>query len=256
MALRGKWALVTGSGRNIGAAVADALAREGVNVVVNVRAARAEGEAVVNALTGRGVDACLVVADVSNPDQVRALGREVLERTGGIDILVNNVGIAPMHRLRETTDEQWDLILRTSLFSAFYCVRELVDAMVGRRWGRIVNVGGQAGLRGTKYKSANAAAKGGLVGFTRAVANEFAEFGITCNHVAPGLLERSHERPYYDDETGALDPEFRRRWLDRVPAGRPGSAEEVAAVCAFLCSEAAGYVTGQTILVNGGMMFV
>jgi 3-oxoacyl-[acyl-carrier protein] reductase len=255
MERRGKWALVTGSGRNIGAAVVNALAGQGVNVVVNVRATRAEGEAVAETARSLGVDAHLFVADVSDPDQVRALGRDVRERTGGIDILVNNVGIAPMHRLTETTDQQWDLVLRTSLFSAFYCVREFVDTMVARRWGRIVNVGGHAGLRGTKYKSANAAAKAGLVGFTRAVANEFAEHGITCNHVGPGQLERSHEVRYYDDHAQTLDPDFRRRWLEQIPAGRPGTADEVAAVCAFLCSDPAGYVTGQTILVNGGMMF-
>lgn len=258
MGLEGKSALVTGSGRNIGEAIAKALAARGVNIVVNVRASVAEGEKVTEEIRALGVDAFLVVADVTDSAQVRTLARKALDRFAAIDILVNNVGIAPMARLQETTDEFWDQVLRTSLFSAFYCARELVGPMVERRWGRIINIGGQAGLRGTRFKSANAAAKNGLIGLTRAIANEFAEFGITCNHVGPGYLERAHDVVYYEDHVHEVDPGYKtkERKLSHIPAGRLGTPGDIAGVCAFLASEEAGYVTGQTILVNGGMMFV
>ncbi len=256
MGLQGKTAVVTGSGRNIGEAIAKTLAQKGVNIVVNVRGSVADGERVTEEIRAMGVDAMLAVADVTDSAQVQKMADRVFDRFGGVDILVNNVGIAPMCRLQETTDEFWDFVLRTSLTSAFYCTRAFVGSMVEQRWGRIINIGGQSGIRGTKFKSANAAAKHGIIGFTRSVSNEFAEFGITCNHVGPGHLEKSHEVVYYENHIDDLNPTFRKDQLAKVPVGRYGTAEEVAATAAFLISDEAAYITGQTILLNGGVLFV
>ena len=255
--LRGRVATVTGSGRNIGAAVAKGLAARGAAVMVNVRSSEEQGRGVVERIRKAGCGAAtLVVADVSTESGAERLIDACLQEHGRLDILVNNVGIAPMHRIEDTTRDIWEQVLRTSLSSAFFCIRKSLPAMSAQGWGRIVNVGGQAGLRGTPFKVANAAAKAGLIGLTRAVANEVADRGITCNHVGPGLLESSHERPYYPSEADQLDPDFRNRWLRSVPIGRRGTAEDVAAACLFLASEEASYITGQTLLVNGGMMFV
>jgi 3-oxoacyl-[acyl-carrier protein] reductase len=256
MTLEGRTALVTGSGRNIGAAIALALAEEGANVVVNVRHSLEEGERVTALIRERGVEAELIPADVSDSSEVKRLAQSALSRFERIDILVNNVGISPMMRMDEMTDDFWDLVLRTSLSSAFYCMRELVGGMAANGWGRVVNIGGQAGIRGTRFKTANAAAKAGIIGLTRAVANEWAEHGITCNHIGPGSLEEVHELVYYEDRTRELDPTRRERLAATIPAGRLGTAQDIADACAFLVSDKASYITGQTLLVNGGMMFV
>jgi 3-oxoacyl-[acyl-carrier protein] reductase len=253
--LAGKVALVTGSGRNIGAAVAGRLGRMGAKVVVNVRASIDEGKAVCASLGEQGIDSTLRVADVSDSAQVRELGDDLIASFGRVDVLVNNVGISPMMPITETTDDFWHLVLNTSLSSAFFCTRAFAPGMIEARWGRIINIGGVAGIRGTKFKTANAAAKAGLSGLTRSTANELGEFGITCNFVGPGHLERVHERKYYKDESDTLDPGFSDRWAAMIPRKRLGTADDVASGCAFLASPDADYVTGQTLLVNGGMFF-
>jgi 3-oxoacyl-[acyl-carrier protein] reductase len=255
MKLKGKNALITGSGRNLGAAVAAVLAREGANVVVNVRSSVAEGERTVEVVRSYGRKAILAVADVTDSKQVAEMAKQAAA-IGHIDILVNSVGIAPMCRLADTTDERWEQVMKTSLYSAFYCTRAFVQPMVERKWGRIINIGGVAGIRGSKYKSANAAAKAGLIGFTRSIANEFGEFGITCNHVAPGHMENT-PKPVEWDQQPALDPDYFDRWIkEHVPIGRRGRAEELAEMCGHLASDMGAYITGQSILVNGGMVFV
>jgi 3-oxoacyl-[acyl-carrier protein] reductase len=254
--LEGRTALVTGSGRNIGAAIAKALSGAGANVVLNVRASIDDGQRVRDEILAAGGRCALIVADVSDSAQVERMTKEAVDEFGTIDILVNNVGVSPMTPLAKTTDEDWNFVLRTSLSSAFFCIRAVIEPMVERRWGRIINIGGQASLRGTKFKAANAAAKGGIVGLTREVSNEFAEFGVTCNHIGPGTMERAHELVYYRDETTDLDPNRKERLTKTIPVGRPGHPDEIAGVCLFLSSDAGAYITGQTILVNGGMMFV
>lgn len=255
MKLKGKNALITGSGRNLGAAVAAVFAREGANVVVNVRSSVAEGERTVEVVRSFGRKAVLAVADVTDSRQVAEMAKQAAA-IGHIDILVNSVGIAPMCRLADTTDERWEQVLKTSLYSAFYCTRAFVQPMVERKWGRIINIGGVAGIRGSKYKSANAAAKAGLIGFTRSIANEFGEYGITCNHVAPGHMENT-PKPVEWDQQPALDPDYFDRWIkEHVPIGRRGRADELAEMCGYLASDMGAYITGQSILVNGGMVFV
>ena len=256
MLLSGRNALITGSGRNIGAAIARAFAAEGANIVVNVRTSVAEGEAVVSDVRAAGRKCTLIVADVTDSRQVGDMSRRAIAEVGPIDILVNCVGIAPMAKLKDMTDERWDLVLKTSLFSVFYCTREFVDPMVARKWGRIINIGGVAGIRGSKYKSANAAAKAGVIGFTRAISNEFSEFGITCNHVAPGHMENT-PKPVEWDQQPHMDPDYYDRWIrEHVPVGRRGRADEIADMCVHLASDKGSYISGQTIPINGGMVFV
>lgn len=255
MLLSGRTALVTGSGRNIGAAIARAFAAEGANVIINVRSSMAEGEAVLNDVRRLGRQCKLVAADVTDSRDVRMLAEQCAQ-IGPVDILVNCVGIAPMAKLRDTTDERWEQVLKTSLFSVFYCTREFVEPMAQRKWGRIINIGGVAGIRGSKYKAANAAAKAGVIGFTRAISNEFSEFGITCNHVAPGHMENT-PKPVDWDQQPAMDPDYFDRWIrEHVPVGRRGRAEEIADMCVYLASDKGSYITGQTIPINGGMVFV
>lgn len=254
--LRGRNALITGSGRNLGAAIARLCAREGANVIVNVRSSIGEGEQVVKDVRAAGRKSELLVADVTDSAQVREMAGKAIALLGHIDILVNCVGIAPMARMADTTDERWEQVLKTSLYSVFYCTREFVEPMVERKWGRIINIGGVAGIRGSKYKSANAAAKAGVIGFTRATANEFGEHGITCNHVAPGHMEAIPKAVEWDQQP-KLDPDYYDRWVkEHVPLQRRGKADEVAEMTVFLASEKGSYITGQSILVNGGMVFV
>lgn len=255
MLLEGRTALITGSGRNIGAAIARAFAREGANVIVNVRSSIAEGESVVRDVRAAGRKCKLVVADVTNSAEVKRMAKEAAD-IGPVDILVNSVGIAPMAPLKDTTDERWNQVLHTSLFSVFYCTRELIEPMKARGWGRVINIGGVAGIRGSKFKAANAAAKAGVIGFTRAVSNEFSEFGITCNHVAPGHMENT-PKPVDWDQQPHVDPDYYDRWIrEHVPVGRRGRAEEIADMCVYLASDKGAYITGQTIPINGGMVFV
>ena len=254
MSLEGRTALVTGSGRNIGKAIAVALAGKGTNVVTNARVTMAEAEAVAEECRKMGVRARAIQADASNHDQVRTMARQALEEFGTIDILVNNVGVSPTMPFLEMTDEDWEICLRVSLFSVFYVTRELIKPMVDQGWGRIINIGGQAGLRGTYQKAHNAAAKMGVIGFTREIATEFSGYGITCNHVGPGSISGSPRQHYF--ESRPPDQAYSELLRRQIHVGRPGTVEEVANVAAFLATEEASYVTGQTILVNGGMMYL
>jgi len=249
-------ALVTGSGRNIGRAIAEALARGGANVIVNARVSIQEAEAVAEGLRrDHKVESFAVQADCSDNDQVRRMAGEILGQVGTVDILVNNVGIAPMVPFLEMTDEDWEMVLRVSLYSVFYCTREFLKPMVDQRYGRIVNVGGLAGIRGTWGKAHNAAAKHGVIGFTHSIATEFAPYNITCNHVGPGQIATSARQRYYRDVREEVQPSWRDIVRSRIPMGRDGTAEDVASAVAFLANEEAGYVTGQTLLVAGGMYY-
>ena len=256
MLLKGHVALITGSGRNIGAAIAQSFAREGADVVINVRSSVAEGEETVRAVRALGRKAQLIVADVTDSGQVRSMAEQAAREFGVVDILVNSVGIAPMSKLLYTTDERWEQVMKTSLYSAFYCIREFAKPMMDKKWGRIINIGGVAGIRGSKYKSANAAAKAGVIGFTRAISNEFSAFGITCNHVAPGHMENVPKSVEWDQQP-AMDPDYYDRWIrEHVPVGRRGHAQEIADISLYLASDKGSYITGQTIPINGGMVFV
>ncbi len=241
----GRVAIVTGGGRGLGRAIALRLAREGANVVVSYRsndeAARETAEAVREA----GAKCELVKGDVASPEDVKALFGAASETFGRLDILVNNAGITRDNIMMRMKDDEFDDVISTNLKGTYLCTRAALRPMVRARWGRIVNVSSVVGLVGNAGQANYAASKAGIIGFTKSVAREVAQRGITANAVAPGYVET--------ELTGSLPADVKEAIRAQVPMGRFGEAEEVAELVAFLCGEGAGYITGQTIAVDGGM---
>lgn len=244
--LAGRTAVVTGSGRNIGRAIALALGAQGANVVVNGHADRAAVDGVVAELQALGAAALGVMADVGDDDQVARLVAAATERFGGVDIAVSNVGIRRKQPFLEITPEQWDEVLRTNLSAAFYLARHAIPGMRARRWGRIVLISGFDGFWGQVPERAhNVTAKAGLHGLAMALAREFGPDGITANTVAPGAIDTVRDWSQYTHQ-------LRERIQSEIPLGRYGKPDEVAAACDLLCSERGGFISGQVIHVNGG----
>lgn len=237
-------AIVTGASRGIGRAIALALAEAGARVVVNYHRNRVGAEEVAGLIVGRGGAALPYGADVVVPDQVRVMVEQTIAAWGRIDILVNNAGItrdAPFMRMRE---EQWQAVLEIDLTSALVCAQMVVPFMSARGYGRIVNMASLAGLAGNLGQANYAAAKAGLIALTKALARELAPVGITVNAVAPGYID-----------TDMLDnvPQRQIEWaLQAIPMRRLGSPEEVAAAVRFLALPEASYITGHTLVVDGG----
>ncbi len=260
MKFKGKTVLVTGSSRQIGRAVALAFAQEGANVVVNHRDSAQDAEKVATAIRNMGAQVLVIQADVTQRPQVEAMAKKIQSKFGTVDILVNNVGTSTRVPFLEMTKEDWHQLIGINLHSCFYVTQTFIKGMVDKRWGRIINVTGHASLRGSPYSAHVCAGKGGVVGFTRSIASEFAQYGITCNNVAPGLTEDNLERHrYYRDFTGQVQKEWNDwtvQWEKRVSMGRAATLKEVASLCVYLASNDAAYLTGQTCLVNGGMMYL
>jgi 3-oxoacyl-(acyl-carrier-protein) reductase len=239
----GRVALVTGASRGIGAAIALELARTGHRVAC--LASSDGGTATQTEIEAAGGIALAVRADVGDAATVDAAFKDVEEAFGPVEVLVNNAGVTADGLVARMTDEQWDSVVRTNLGGAFHTVRRATPKMMRARWGRIVNVSSVSGQIGTAGQANYSAAKAGLLGLSRAVARELAPRNITCNVVAPG--------PIVTAMTDAMPADWRGVMEAVVPLGRLGTPEEVAAVVGFLCSDAAGYVTGALVPVDGGL---
>jgi 3-oxoacyl-[acyl-carrier protein] reductase len=241
----GRVALVTGAGAGIGRATALALAGAGARVAVCYRSDKEGATDTVAAIAGAGGDAVALAADVLDAGSLDATFSEVESTWGPVQILVNNAGLTRDGLLLRMGDEQWSEVLRTNLDGAFLAIRRAAPGMIRGRYGRIVNVGSAVGSTGSAGQANYAAAKAGLIGLTRSVARELGSRKVTCNLVAPGPIS-----------TAMLEAlsEERRHELARLTAlGRLGTPDEVGATIAFLCSEAAGYITGAVIPVDGGL---
>jgi len=240
--LTGKVAFVTGSTRGIGHAIARALHAAGAKVAV-VGRDRARAEAVAAELGGRAAG---VACDVAQADQVEAAIAAAEQALGPIDILVNNAGLTRDNILLRLTDADWNAVLDANLKGAFHTTRAVIKGMMKRRAGRIVNITSIVGLTGNKGQANYAASKAGLIGFTKSVAKEYASRGVLANCVAPGFIET--------DMTAALPDEARATLLQDIALGRLGRPEDVAGAVLFLASDLAGYMTGQVLVVDGGMV--
>lgn len=241
-------ALVTGSGKGIGRAVAYALAKRGAVVAVNYSRSETAAKETAEQIISSGGECRIFRADVSKSDEVKDLFEKIKETLGPVSILVNNAGITRDALLVRMKDEDWREVLALNLEAAFLCSREAVRDMSRARWGRVINISSVVGLIGNAGQANYCASKAGLLGLTKSISREYGARGITANAVAPGWIET--------DMTAALRPEIREAMLKSVPAARPGLPEDVASVVAFLASEEASYVNGQTIAVDGGMTMV
>jgi 3-oxoacyl-[acyl-carrier protein] reductase len=243
--LAGKTALVTGSSRGIGRAIALDLARRGARVVVNYRSGAEQAEAVRAEIEALGVPALAVAADVGQAAAVETLFARIGEAFGAVDVLVNNAGITRDNLILRMDERDWDAVLDTNLKAAFLCTRMALRGMLRARWGRVVNVSSVIALGANPGQVNYAAAKAGLVALTRTLAREVGSRGITVNAVAPGFVET-------DMTAGLLEP-ARKQLTDRIALGRLGTSEDVAQAVAFLCSPAGGYITGHVLVVDGGL---
>lgn len=244
--LDNKIAMVTGASRGIGRSIALALAAAGATVVVNYRSQAEAAEAVVAEITAAGGQASAIQADVASSDDVEQLFKTVLERYGSIDILVNNAGITRDTLLLRMKEDDFDSVINTNLRGPYLCTKAVLRPMTKARAGRIINISSVVGLMGNAGQANYAAAKAGIIGFTKSTAREMASRNITVNAVAPG---------YIDTElTGVLSDSVRESILASIPLGRLGTPEDVANLVCFLASDAASYITGQTFTVDGGMV--
>jgi 3-oxoacyl-[acyl-carrier protein] reductase len=245
MTLAGKTALVTGGSRGIGRAICLRLAAQGANVGINYVSRSAAAEDVLAEITAAGSKGFVIGFDVTDSAAVQNAVKTISADHGGIDILINNAGITRDGLMARMKDEDWDAVLNTNLKGAFICSKEAMRGMMKKRWGRIVNISSVIGCVGNAGQVNYAAAKAGLIGLTKSMAKELASRKITVNCVAPGYI--------VTDMTTELPEEIKENILAAIPLGSIGKPEDVAAAVAYLATEESGYVTGQTLHVNGGM---
>jgi 3-oxoacyl-[acyl-carrier protein] reductase len=248
LTLEGKVAIVTGAGRGgkgIGQGIALALAQAGADIAITARTNIADAEAVAAAVTALGRRALAIQCDVVDAASVESLFERTRQELGRIDILVNNAGMTKDGLLLRMSEESWDAVMDANLKGTFLCTRTAAKLMIKQRSGRIINITSIMGQIGNPGQANYSASKAGMIGFTRTVARELGARGVTVNAVAPGFIETQM--------TDALPEEMRKSTLERIPLGRLGTPEDVGAAVAFLASDAASYITGQILTVDGGM---
>lgn len=244
MELDGKVALVTGGAQGIGKAIASLLADRGASVIVS-DLNREAAEKSVAELVAQGKKAMAVQVDVARAEEVKAMTDAALSQWGRIDILVNNAGITRDTLLLRMKDEDWDLVLSVNLKGTYHCMKAVLPTMSKQRHGRVINIASIVGVIGNAGQANYAASKAAVIGLTKTVAREYASRGITINAVAPGFIDTAM--------TASLSAEVREGLMKQIPLARLGTPSDVAHAVGFLASEGAGYITGQTLHVNGGM---
>ena len=243
--LNGKIAIVTGSSRGIGFEVARTLAQHGASVVC-CATQLASAQAAADKISAEwGHDTLAVAVDVSQSDSVQSMIKTALEKWGRLDILVNNAGITRDNLLLRLSDEDWNAVLDTNLNSVFYATKAAIRPMMKQRWGRLINIASVVGVMGNPGQANYAAAKAGIIGFSKTVAKEYGAKGITCNVVAPGFIQT--------DMIAALPKEYLDTIIQSIPQYRLGTPSDVANVVLFLASDLSAYITGQVIQVDGGI---
>ena len=241
-----KTALVTGASRGIGAAIAKKLAARGFMVIINYGHSSAAADEVKNQIEQAGGQAVLMQGDVSSGDDVDRMFKDIKKTWGRLDVLVNNAGINRDTLLVRMKEDQWDAVLSTDLKSVFFTTKAAASLMMRQRSGSIINIASVVGITGNAGQANYAAAKAGVIGFTKSAAKELAARGIRVNAIAPGFIET--------DMTDAIPEKIREGMLETIPLRRGGKAEDVANAVAFLASDDAGYITGQVLKVDGGMV--
>ena len=245
--LADKVAIVTGAAQGIGRAIAETLARHGADIVVaDMDPGRAEETAAT--VTQLGRRALAVKVNVANWDEVKGMADRVVKEWGKVDILVNNAGITRDGLLLRMREEDWNLVLQVNLTGTFYCTKAVLMPMTKQRYGRIVNIASIVGVMGNVGQANYAASKGAVIGFTKTAAREYASRNVTVNAVAPGFIDTPM--------TQGLSPEVKDQLQKQIPLGRLGQPADIAEAVRFLVSDEAGYITGQVLHVNGGMLMV
>lgn len=244
--LSGKIAVITGAGRGIGRAIALQFAGYGAKVVVNYRNSITQVEELLTEIKNAGGEAVAVRADVSREEEAKNLLNEAVKQYGRLDILVNNAGITKDNLLMRMTEEEFDSVLDINLKGTFFCLKHAASIMLKQRSGKIINISSVVGITGNVGQTNYAASKAGVIGMTKSVARELASRGITVNAVAPGFIRT--------DMTDALSDKVKEATIENIPLKRYGTVEEVAGAVSFLASEAANYITGQVLQVDGGMV--
>jgi 3-oxoacyl-[acyl-carrier protein] reductase len=242
----GKTALVTGGSRGIGKAVAIQLAKDGFNIAINYSKNSKSADEVVEIVKSYGVNAISLMCDISQYKQVENMIKEIIEKFGAIDVVVNNAGITRDNLLLRMSEEEWDDVINTNLKGAFNVIKFASKHMIKKKEGKIINISSIIGIIGNAGQVNYAASKAGIIGLTKSVAKELAARGITANAIAPGFIET--------EMTDILKKDIKEQMINSIPLKRAGNPQDIANVVSFLASSAADYITGQVINVDGGMV--
>lgn len=244
--LKGKNAIITGSGRGIGKAIALKLASLGANVVINDIPQSADADNTCEEIKALGVKSLCIKGDVRNIDDVKKLIDTTVKELGSVDIFVNNAGVTRDGLMLRMTEEDWDLVMDINLKGAFNCIKTVARPMMKSRGGSIINIASVVGVMGNAGQANYSASKAGLIGLTKTTAKEFSSRGIRCNAVAPGFIQSAM--------TDQLSDDVKKQYFDAIPLGKFGTVDNIADTVAFLASDMSSYITGQVICVDGGLV--